>query len=83
MCPGPGIETSCDETAAAVLDPTGRVLAEAVASQTAHAAYGGAVPEIAARAHLALWPDMLLYVMAQAGLGFGDSAASRRPSGQD
>ena len=54
--PGPvlGIETSCDETAAAVLDAEGRVLAEAVLSQMAeHAPFGGVVPEIAARAHLA------------------------------
>ena len=72
MRPVLGIETSCDETAAAVLDPSGRVLAEALASQTAHVAYGGVVPEIAARAHLALLPDMLRDVMAQAGLGFGD-----------
>jgi tRNA A37 threonylcarbamoyltransferase TsaD len=49
-----GIESSCDETAAAVLAPDGRVLAEAVLSQeTEHAPYGGVVPEIAARAHLA------------------------------
>ena len=49
-----GIETSCDETAAAVLDAGGAVLAEAVLSQFgSHAPFGGVVPEIAARAHLA------------------------------
>ena len=70
-----GIESSCDETAAAVLDGTGKVLAEAVASQEReHAPYGGVVPEIAARAHLALLPDMVQRVMAQAGLDFPDLA---------
>jgi len=50
MRPVLGIETSCDETAAAVLDETGHVLAETVASQESeHAPYGGVVPEIAAR----------------------------------
>ena len=48
-----GIETSCDETAAAVVDADRRILAERLLSQTReHAPYGGVVPEIAARAHL-------------------------------
>ena len=72
MRPVLGIESSCDETAAAVLDGDGNVLAETVASQeAAHAPYGGVVPEIAARAHLALLPDLVRGVMARAGLGFG------------
>ena len=55
-----GIETSCDETAAAVLDEDGRVLAEAVLSQEReHAPFGGVVPEIAARAHLAFLPEQV------------------------
>ena len=58
MRPVLGIETSCDETATAVLDAGGRVLAEAVLSQEReHAPYGGVVPEIAARAHLAFLPE--------------------------
>jgi N6-L-threonylcarbamoyladenine synthase len=73
MRPVLGIETSCDETAAAVLDADGRVLAEAVLSQEReHAPYGGVVPEIAARAHLAFLPEQVRRVMARAGLGFGD-----------
>jgi N6-L-threonylcarbamoyladenine synthase len=73
MRPVLGIETSCDETAAAVLDEDGRVLAEAVLSQEReHAPYGGVVPEIAARAHLAFLPEQVRGVMARAGLGFGD-----------
>ena len=48
-----GIESSCDETAAAIVSPDGRVLRDVVASQIAeHAPYGGVVPELAARAHL-------------------------------
>ena len=71
MRPVLGIETSCDETAAAVLDEDGRVLAEAVLSQEReHAPYGGVVPEIAARAHLAFLPEQVRGVMARAGLAF-------------
>ncbi len=48
-----GIESSCDETAAAVVDGDGRVHSDVVASQIAvHAPYGGVVPELASRAHL-------------------------------
>jgi N6-L-threonylcarbamoyladenine synthase len=48
-----GIETSCDETSVAVIDEEGCVLANVISSQfSAHAPYGGVVPEIAARAHL-------------------------------
>jgi N6-L-threonylcarbamoyladenine synthase len=67
-----GIETSCDETAAAVLSAEGAVLAEAVLSQQEHADYGGVVPEIAARAHLAHLPGLVRQVMAQAGVTFAD-----------
>lgn len=45
-----GIETSCDETAAAVVGPSG-ILSDVVYTQEVHAAYGGVVPELAARAH--------------------------------
>jgi N6-L-threonylcarbamoyladenine synthase len=83
MRPVLGIESSCDETAAAVLDETGRVLAESVLSQESdHAPYGGVVPEIAARAHLAFLPEQVRRVMAAAGLGFaelGGVAASGGP----
>ncbi len=49
-----GIETSCDETCAAVVTNSGEVLSSVVASQTEHAAFGGVVPEIASRRHLEL-----------------------------
>ena len=47
-----GIETSCDETAAAIIGEDGKIFADCVLSQTEHLIYGGVVPEIAARAHL-------------------------------
>ena len=73
MRPVLGIETSCDETASAVLDAEGRVLAEAVLSQEReHAPYGGVVPEIAARAHLLFLGEQVQKVLARAGLGCGD-----------
>ncbi|MBM3592512.1 MAG: tRNA (adenosine(37)-N6)-threonylcarbamoyltransferase complex transferase subunit TsaD [Alphaproteobacteria bacterium] len=64
-----GIESSCDETAAAVLRADGTILAEAVFSQQAeHAAFGGVVPEIAARAHLQHLPDLVADTMRKAGI---------------
>ncbi len=73
MRPVLGIETSCDETATAILDGEGRILAEAVFTQSAeHARFGGVVPEIAARAHLQRLGGMVRGVLAQAGLSPGD-----------
>jgi N6-L-threonylcarbamoyladenine synthase len=78
-----GLEASCDETAAALLAPDGRILAEAVLSQEAdHAPYGGVVPEIAARSHLAHLPRLAQRVMDEAGLGWaglGGIAATSGP----
>jgi N6-L-threonylcarbamoyladenine synthase len=52
-----GIETSCDETAVAVLDRDGRILVDLLASQVAsHAPFGGVVPELASREHLKALP---------------------------
>jgi len=71
-----GVETSCDETAAAVVDGEGRVLAHAVLSQMEeHAAFGGIVPEVAARAHLAHLDRLIAQAMREAGVGFGDLSA--------
>jgi N6-L-threonylcarbamoyladenine synthase len=71
-----GIETSCDETAAALLKPDGTVLADLVFSQeTEHAAFGGVVPEIAARSHLAHLPRLVKEAMSCAGLRFADLGA--------
>ena len=68
-----GIETSCDETAAAVVRQDGTVLADAVLSQEAeHAAFAGVVPEVAARAHLAHLEPMIRQAMERAAIGWGD-----------
>ena len=64
-----GLESSCDETAAAVLAADGSVLAEAVLSQLEeHRQFGGVVPEIAARAHLAHLPGLVRDVLGRAGV---------------
>ena len=47
-----GIESSCDETSAAVLAEDGKLLSNVVLSQHDHARYGGVVPELASRAHI-------------------------------
>ena len=66
-----GIETSCDETAAAVVrrepDGRGEILSDIVLSQTEeHAAFGGVVPEIAARAHVEALDEVIRAAMAKA-----------------
>lgn len=71
-----GIETSCDETAAAVWASGlggGHLLAERVASQIdTHARYGGVVPEVASREHLAVLPGLAGEVIQASGLGWAD-----------
>jgi N6-L-threonylcarbamoyladenine synthase len=77
-----GIETSCDETAAALVTGERAVLAEAVLSQLdRHAPYGGVVPEIAARAHVQALDRLIARVMAEAGLGFSDLAGIAATAG--
>jgi N6-L-threonylcarbamoyladenine synthase len=66
-----GIETSCDETAAAVVEDARRVLSSVVASQIAiHAPYGGVVPELASRHHLEAIGPVLEQAMRDSGTGF-------------
>ena len=66
------LETSCDESAAAVVRDQ-RVLASAVASQVEeHARWGGVVPEIASRRHVEALPGLIEQVMAEAGLAYAD-----------
>jgi N6-L-threonylcarbamoyladenine synthase len=78
-----GIETSCDDTACAVLDGEGRVLASVVSSQlAAHRPYGGVVPEIASREHLANWPRVSSEALERAGVRMDEIelvAATRGP----
>ncbi len=64
-----GIETSCDDTACALVDGAGRVLASVVSSQlAAHRPFGGVVPEIASREHLANWPAVARQALETAGV---------------
>jgi N6-L-threonylcarbamoyladenine synthase len=66
------LETSCDETAAAVV-ADGRVLAGVVASQVEeHARWGGVVPEIASRRHLEALPSLIERVLAESGMAMAD-----------
>jgi N6-L-threonylcarbamoyladenine synthase len=82
MRPVLGIETSCDETAAAVVDGEGRVLAESVLSQLAeHSPFGGVVPEIAARSHLRYLSEQVRLVMEKADIGFSDLGGVAATSG--
>jgi N6-L-threonylcarbamoyladenine synthase len=68
-----GIETSCDETAAAVVRDGRDVLSNVVFSQIAlHRPYGGVVPEIAARNHVEYLPRVLQEAMARSGLDWSD-----------
>lgn len=68
-----GIETSCDETAAAVVEDGRRIRSSVIASQdTLHAPYGGIVPELASRQHVeAIWP-VVQEALARAGVILGD-----------
>ena len=68
-----GIETSCDETAAAVLDGGRKVLSSVVASQDeVHAPYGGVVPELASRRHLEIVIPVIRRALREAGMGLRD-----------
>ncbi|MFN0219353.1 MAG: tRNA (adenosine(37)-N6)-threonylcarbamoyltransferase complex transferase subunit TsaD [Hyphomicrobium sp.] len=81
-----GIETSCDETAAAVVtrsaDGAGRVLSSIVRAQfEQHRIYGGVVPEIAARAHVGLLDEIIAAALAEAGVALSEVDAVAATSG--
>jgi N6-L-threonylcarbamoyladenine synthase len=68
-----GIETSCDETAAALVDDGGRIRSSVVASQAElHARYGGVVPEVASRRHLELVSPVVVTALDEAGATLDD-----------
>ncbi len=68
-----GIESSCDETAAALVDDGRTIIAQRIASQDeAHRPYGGVVPEIAARAHAERLAPLIKAVLDDAGLSLAD-----------
>ena len=71
-----GIESSCDETAAAVVDGAPRVLSSIVASQmSTHGKYGGVVPELASREHLRAIVPVVREALTRAGVHYRDLAA--------
>jgi N6-L-threonylcarbamoyladenine synthase len=77
-----GIETSCDETAVALVDGERRVLAETLFSQLErHAPFGGVVPEIAARAHVEILDRLIAQTMREAGIAFPQLAAVAATAG--
>ncbi|HEY1564150.1 MAG TPA: tRNA (adenosine(37)-N6)-threonylcarbamoyltransferase complex transferase subunit TsaD [Gaiellaceae bacterium] len=68
-----GIETSCDETAAALVTGEGEIRANVVSSQAElHARYGGVVPEVASRRHLELVTPVIREALAEAGATIAD-----------
>src|SRR3954452_3151123 len=81
-----GIETTCDETAAAVVERSGegpgKILSNVVLSQISeHAPFGGVVPEIAARAHVEALDRIVAKAMMEAGKSFGDIAGVAAAAG--
>lgn len=81
-----GIETSCDETAASIVDahaaPGDRLKSNVVLSQLdEHSPYGGVVPEIAARAHISHIDRIVAEAVSDAGIGFNDIAGIAATSG--
>ncbi|MEJ2679599.1 MAG: tRNA (adenosine(37)-N6)-threonylcarbamoyltransferase complex transferase subunit TsaD, partial [Gemmatimonadota bacterium] len=67
-----GLETSCDETSAAILRGEHELLGHVILSQDEHEIYGGVVPEIAARAHLRVVDEVVDGALRQAGLDLHD-----------
>ena len=78
-----GIESSCDETAAAVV-ADGRILSDPVASQIKlHAEYGGVVPELAAREHLSNILPVARQAIDQSGIRLGELTGLPPLKGRD
>ena len=77
-----GIESSCDETAAALVTEGRRIVAQRIASQDdAHRPYGGVVPEIAARAHAERLAPLIAATLADAGVNLADVDAVAATAG--
>ena len=77
-----GIESSCDETAAAIVGSDKHIYANEIASQISqHAKYGGVVPEVAARAHLEMIDLVITQALENAGLNFDDIDAVAATAG--
>ena len=77
-----GLESSCDDSAAALVTSDRRILAQAVVGQnSAHQPYGGVVPEIAARAHVEILPGLIERVLDEATLSIRDVDAVAATAG--
>ena len=77
-----GLESSCDDSAAALVTGDRQVLAQAVVGQnSAHQPYGGVVPEIAARAHVEVLPGLIRQVLDEAGVVVADLDAVAATAG--
>ena len=77
-----GLESSCDDTSAALVAGDRRILAHAVVGQNAaHQPYGGVVPEIAARAHVEILPGLIVQVLRDAKLSVADVDAVAATAG--
>jgi N6-L-threonylcarbamoyladenine synthase len=77
-----GLESSCDDTAAALVTSDRRILAQAVVSQNdAHRPFGGVVPEIAARAHVQILPGLVQQVLDEAQVAIADVDAVAATAG--
>jgi len=77
-----GLESSCDDTAAALVTSERAILAQAVVGQNeAHRPFGGVVPEIAARAHVEILPDLIRTVIEKAGKTINDVDAVAATAG--
>lgn len=77
-----GLESSCDETAAALVASDRRIIAHALAGQAeSHAPFGGVVPEIAARAHVDRLMPLVEQVLSESGLGLADVDAIAATAG--
>ena len=78
-----GLETSCDETAAAVVEDGRTVYSSVVSSQVdLHARFGGVVPEVASRAHVELITEVIADALVESGIeiaGMGEVAACHGP----
>lgn len=74
------VESSCDESAAAVFDKDGRLVSEHLYSQIGrHEAFGGVVPELASREHLKRLPDIVDHVLSESGIEPASVAVTRGP----
>src|SRR5215213_6151219 len=77
-----GLESSCDDSAAALVTSDRQILAQAIVGQNeAHRPFGGVVPEIAARAHVEILPGLIRQVLAEADVAIGEIDAIAATAG--